>query len=163
MKNLINLINDINHYGLKIDSVTSNVKNVSVFLMYKKENGLISSHINLNKYNNNEFLDWYRLEERHKTKEGWNSHNYDLTNSFNYFLNLIQKIKIKKGITDEQITDKLDLLIIDKRRISFQYSHYDDFEVIEFYITGATKEPWKEINSQNYSRLIEWIIKRSKW
>lgn len=159
MKTLIKLINDIHRYGLEVDSVTSNGQNVNVFLAYRKDGALISSDIYLRKYDDTTLLDWYRTEQEHKNKEGWNSLNYNLENSFNYFLGLIKRLKTEKGITEEQITNKLDLLIIDKRKIRFEYSNYDNLETIEFYITGATEELWKEINSKNYLRLIKWIIK----
>lgn len=161
MKNLINLINDINHYGLEINNIKFNRYNVAVETHYKKDDDLITNKIVFEQYDSTKFLDWYRVSNNY-IKEGWNSQNHNHKNAFEYFLNLIQRLKEEKGITEETILDKLDLITFHKKNIVFQYSHYDNWETFPFYLeeqTGLGINWERRVNGENELDLINWFTR----
>lgn len=161
MKNLINLINDINHYELHINNIKFNNYDIAVEKHFKKDNDLIVNKIVFEQYDSAKFLDWYRVSNQH-VKEGWSAQNYSLENCFKFFLDLIKKLTEEKGLTEEQITNKLDLITFNKKGITFQYSYYDNWETINFYLEGQTSLglDWERIkNSESILNLINWLIR----
>ena len=161
MKNLINLINDINKYGLRINNIKFNCYNVAVEKHYKKDNDLIVNKIVFDDYERTKFLNWFNVSSNY-LKEGWSAQNYSLENCFKFFLDLIEKLKEEKGLTEEKITNKLDLITFTKKGVNFQYSHYDNWETINFYLEGQTDLglDWERVkNSESILDLINWLIR----
>lgn len=161
MKTLINLINDINRNGLRINNVKFDNYNIVVETHYQQGGDLIVNKIVFDNYEGKKLLDWHKVSNNY-IKEGWNSQNHHFEYCFEFFLNLIKRLKKEKGITEEQITDKLDLITFTKKIITFQYSHYEDFKIINFYLEGQTELglDWERTrNKENEFDLIRWIIK----
>lgn len=161
MKNLINLINDINHYGLEINNIKFNNYDIAVEKHFKKDNDLIVNKIVFNDYEKTKLLNWFTASKKY-LQEGWSTQNYNFKKCFEFFLDLIKKLTEEKGLTEEQITNKLDLITFNKKGITFQYSYYDNWETINFYLEGKTSLglDWERTkNSENTLNLINWLIR----
>lgn len=161
MKTLINLINDINNEGLRINNLEFTNYHIAVTKHYKKDDNLIVNKIVFNEYDTNTLWNWHKVSTGY-LKEDWNSQNHSLKNCFEFFLDLITRLKEEKGITEEQITNKLDLITFTKKGITFQYSHYTDWETINFYLEGQTKLglDWERLkNSESILNLTNWLTR----
>lgn len=164
MKTLIKLINDIKTYKLEINKIGFSGYWLNIYLKYKTAKGEVVSQLFFrDKYDIEIFLDWYRIEQQHKTKEHLISDNGDLTKVFDLFLEIRKRLNEEKVVTDKDFINKIQWINFTK--YDFEIQPLIDWELepnfVFYLVNERNKTHWDTSNKAAYKRLVNYLRKES--
>lgn len=165
MKELIKLINDIKTYKLEINKIEFSGYWLNIYLKYNAAKGEVINQLCFReKYDIEMFLDRYRIEQQHKTKEYLFSDNRDLTKIFDLFLEIRKRLKKEKVVTDKELINKTNWINFTEYHFEIQpLMEQEKRQPFTFFLTYKPdpdkKQYWEQVNKKEYKRLVNYLRK----